>query len=85
MEFEWDDEKSATVKSERGASFEELAEAATGGGLLGYTDNPRRNGEKMLIVLLKGKVWAVVTEKRKERFRFVTAYQSSKWSKKYGL
>ena len=83
MLFAWDETKSAKLKEERGASFEELREEILEGGLLGSEENPSKEGQFLLIVRLESEVWAVVAERRGERIRLVTAYPSRKWRKKY--
>ena len=85
MEFEWDEAKSARVKRERGASFEELAFAIHDGAVLDFLDHPTQPEQSFFVVLFKGEVWAVVTEERGSRVRLVTAYQNRKWRKKYGI
>jgi len=42
MEFEWDGEKSAKLKAERGASFEELAATIHREGIIDQIENPAR-------------------------------------------
>ena len=84
MQFEWDAAKSAEVKATRGASFEELAEAAEHGGFLGLEENPLHPSQRLLIVRFEGEIWAVPIERRGSNVRFVTAYRSRKWRKKYG-
>lgn len=85
MEFEWDAEKSAKVKAERGASFEELQAAINEGGLLAVEKGNDEPEQFLFIVNLEGKIWCVVVERRVEALRIVTAYQSRKWRKKYGF
>ncbi len=84
MRIEWDDEKNAKVRAERGASFEELAETATGAGYVGFISHPRNPGQRLMIVRFRGEVWVIVAEARGELIRFVTAYPSRKMRKKYG-
>ena len=85
MEFEWDEAKSARIKKERGASFEELASAIHDGAVLDFLDHPTNPEQSFFVVLLNGEVWAVVTEERGNRVRMVTAYPNRKWRKKYGI
>ncbi|MDE1170885.1 MAG: BrnT family toxin [Verrucomicrobium sp.] len=81
--MEWDEDKSAKVKAERGASFEDIATALHEGGFIDLIDNPARTGQSFLIVRCKGDVWAAVIEWRGKVARIVTAYPSRKMRKKY--
>lgn len=83
VESEWDAAKNAWLKAERGISFEELQEAALAGGVLADLDNPGHAGQRLLVIRSGGTILTVV-EMRGERLRFVTAYASRKWRKKYG-
>ncbi len=84
MEFEWDAAKSAKVETERGASFEKLAEVIVEGGFLGIEENPGYIGQLFFIVPFKREIWCVAVEPRGQTLRIITAYPSRKWSKKYG-
>jgi len=82
--FEWDEAKSRKLQAERGASFEDLVEAIAAGHTLVEIAHPSQIGQTLLIVRRKETVWVVITERRAQRIRLVTAYPSRKWKKKYG-
>jgi len=84
VEFAWDAAKSAKVETERGASFERLAETILEGGFLGIEENVGYLGQFFFIVPFKKEIWCVVVEPRGQILRIITAYPSRKWSKKYG-
>jgi len=85
MTFEWDAAKSAEIKAERGASFEELEKVIVqDGGLLDVLDNPGYPKQSRYIVRLDQRVWVVIVEERGEILRIVTAWVDRKMRKIYG-
>jgi len=83
VELDWDPGKSAKIKAERGASFEELAQTlAEHGPEAQYPGN--RLGQELWIIRHKRQIWVLVLERRLSLMRIVTAYPSRKWRKKHG-
>lgn len=58
----WNSEKSLSLKSERGVSFEEILSAISQGGLLAVLDHPNRakyGHQKMLVVRVRDYAYLV--------------------------
>ena len=71
--------KRAKLKSERGHTPEEIA---TFGKLIEVLENPRYPNQELEVYLFENYVWVVVTGINPDRF--VTAYKSRKFNKRYG-
>ena len=83
MEFEWDGEKSAKLKAERGASFEELAGTIHREGIVDQIENPAYPGQAIWVVRHEGEIWAIPIELRGASVRLITAYPNRKLRKFY--
>ncbi len=87
MILDWDEAKSAKLKTERGASFSELAEAILSDGLLDVLPHPqpdRHPRQEIFVVRYAGEIWSVIVERRGLTHRLATAYRSRKLRKTYG-
>lgn len=82
MLFEWDELKNEKLKRERGISFEEIA-LVIESKFIDRIPNPKYPLQQLYIIEIKNYAWTVVTEQRKEKLRFVTAYPSRTHTKTY--
>ncbi len=84
MEIEWDDEKNAKLKAERGLSFEEIAAEIQAGRILDIKANPSRPNQQLFILLIRGSHTVVPFVKGTHGVFLKTAYVSRKARKTYG-
>jgi len=54
MEFVWNEEKNEVLKAQRGVSFEMVRDEIAGGKLLAEVPHPRRQNQRIFVVLLNG-------------------------------
>lgn len=62
MRFDWNNAKSATLKEERGVSFEDIVFHVAAGGLLDVLDHPRPEaypGQQVMVVDVEGYAFVV--------------------------
>ena len=62
MRFDWNDAKSAALKSERGVSFEDVVFHVASGGLLYVLDHPKPAaypGQRVMVVDIEGYAFVV--------------------------
>jgi len=62
QQFDWNDEKSAQLKADRGVSFEDVVFHIADGGLLDVLDHPNPDaypGQRILIVDIDGYAFVV--------------------------
>jgi uncharacterized DUF497 family protein len=62
MRFDWNDAKSATLKEQRGVSFEDIVFHVAAGGLLDVLDHPRQEaypGQQVMVVDVEGYAFVV--------------------------
>ncbi len=84
--FDWNREKSASLKSERGVCFEELVGAAIEGGLLDIIDQPNKvkfSNQKVFIIEFDNYIYLVPFVEDEEKYFLKTLYPSRKMTKKY--
>ena len=84
--FDWSEEKNEKLKEERDVSFEEIADAVNGGGLVETIDNPnqvKHSGQKLMVVKIGGYIYLVPFVMQGETFFLKTVFPSQKATKKY--
>ena len=89
MAFNWNEEKNATLKDERGISFERIVVAIEEGHLLDVIDHPngeKYRGQKIFIVDIDGYAICVpFVEEFNGDFFLKTLFQSRKHTKQFQL
>ncbi len=79
MNYEWNDEKNALLRAERGFGFEDILAAIDAGGLLDNFANPNQDrypGQRILVVMLDDYVHAVPCVQNEHQTFLKTAYPS---------
>lgn len=82
----WDQEKNEKLKQERGVSFEEIMNAAIGGGILTILDHPNKkkySQQKMYVVELHEYAYMIPCVEDEEKIFLKTIFPSRKYTKKY--
>jgi uncharacterized DUF497 family protein len=84
-DYFWDEVKNQSLRSRRGTSFEEIVRAITEGELLDDRENPTpaHQGQRVLIVRLKGYTWAVPYRFTVSGTFLITAFPSRKLNREY--
>lgn len=84
--FDWDKEKNALLKIERGVSFEDVLEAIHEGGVLDDLDHPNKKrypNQRIMVLNIEDYVYYVPYIEDNEKIFFKTLYPSRKATKKY--
>ena len=86
LEYVWDNAKDERLQRERGISFDDVKYHLTSGDLLDDIPNPnqaRYPGQRLYIVRVNNRAWAV-PHRRTTRYVFLyTAYPSEKFTRIY--
>ena len=81
----WDDAKNEKIKKERGISFEEIAALIIEKKYVEVVKHPRRPGQMIFLIPVKGYVYAVPFVFDGEgNIVLKTAFPSRKFNKRYG-
>ncbi|MBT4288426.1 MAG: toxin [Deltaproteobacteria bacterium] len=81
--FEWDANKNAKLKKERGITFETVVQAIANDGLLDNIQHPTRSNQKMFVVEIHNYAYIIPYVDAKDRIFLKTIYPSRKHTKKY--
>lgn len=84
--FDWDKEKNALLKVERGVCFEDVVEAIDGGRLLATLHHPnkaRYPNQKMYIVSIDNYAYVVPFVEDEEKKFLKTIFPSRRMTQKY--
>ncbi len=84
--IQWNSEKSALLKETRGLSFEDILFFISEGGVVDDIAHPNSDkypNQRILMVEIRGYVWAVPYVEEEEYLFFKTAVPSRKATKKY--
>lgn len=86
--FDWDEEKNAKLKEERGVSFADVQIAFEEGRVLDVIDHPNKKkyvNQQMLIVEIEDYVYLVPFVEDEDKYFLKTIFPSRKMTKKYIL
>ena len=84
--FEWSESKNEWLKRERGISFEEIDCAVEQGRVLDIIDHPNKKRyphQKVLIVQIGVRAFAVPYVENEIKYFLKTVYQSREYTRKY--
>ena len=84
--FDWNPDKNASLKEQRGVTFEEIVFHILHGGLLDVLEHPNRKqypGQRIFVVNVEGYVCLVPFVETKEKVFLKTIIPSRKMTKKY--
>jgi uncharacterized DUF497 family protein len=84
--FDWNDEKNALLKKERGVSFEDIIFHHANGGLLDVIDHPnpaKYPGQRIFIINVEGYACLVPFTETDDSYFLKTIIPSRKMTKKY--
>jgi hypothetical protein len=83
--IKWSDEKNQWLLSERGISFQEIADRIVAGEYIDLLENPARPGQDIVVLAIEGYIWVVPFVVEEDDTIFLkTAYPSRKFQKRYG-
>ena len=85
-EFNWNDEKNASLKRERGVSFEEIVFHIEHGGLLETVEHPNQekfSGQRLFVVRIGNYVYIVPFVESEKEYFLKTIVASRKATRKY--
>ena len=81
----WNPDKDRFLRTTRGVSFQEIADAIISGDYLDILENPGRPGQEVFVLRISGYTWAVPFVIEEDETIFLkTAYPSRKFHKRYG-
>lgn len=86
LQFDWNDDKSQSLKAERGVSFEDVVFHVAAGGLVDVLDHPNPGaypGQRILIVDIDGYVFVVPFVADGDVLFLKTIIPSRKMTKRY--
>jgi uncharacterized DUF497 family protein len=86
MTFDWDDKKSAALKTERGISFEDAIVAIENGKILDIFDHPnqiRYKGQVLIIIEVNNYACVIPAVKEKDTYFLKTIFPSRKYTDRY--
>ncbi len=86
IKYEFDESKSKKLRQDRGLGFEEIITLIEDGYVVKTYPHPhaqRHPGQKVIAVNAEGYIWLVIAERRENKLRLVTLYQSRKETKKW--
>lgn len=86
--FDWDEEKNAKLKEERGISFADVQIAFEEGRVLDVIDHPNKEkyaNQRMLIVEIEDYIYLVPFVEDEDKYFLKTIFPSRKITKKYLL
>lgn len=84
--FDWDEEKNAKLKEERGISFADIQIAFEEGRVLDVIDHPNKSryaNQQMLIVKIEDYIYLVPFVEDEDKYFLKTIFPSRKMTKKY--
>jgi uncharacterized DUF497 family protein len=84
MEISWDEAKNDKLKTERGISFEEIAQELVAGRVLDIVPHPSRPMQKIFVVKIRNLFVMVPFVAESDGVFLKTAYVSRKARKKFG-
>ena len=81
----WSPQKDRVLRSTRGVSFQQIADAIVSGEYLDILENPSRPDQDIFVLRIQGYTWVVPFVLENEDTIFLkTAYRSRKFHKRYG-
>ena len=81
----WSSEKDRVLRSTRGVSFQQIADAIISGEYLDILENPNRPGQDIFVLRIQEYTWVVPFVIDNDDTIFLkTAYPSRKFQKRYG-
>jgi uncharacterized DUF497 family protein len=88
MDFVWDNEKDALLRTTRGVSFEQIVQAVEDGLLIDVLENPNQQkypGQRFMLVDFESYIYVVpfLWEPEQGRAVLKTVYPSRKYTKRY--
>lgn len=84
--YDWDEEKNAKLKKERGVCFEDVVTAIDEGNLLAVLDHHKQDkypNQKIYVIKIEDYVYLVPFVEDREQHFLKTVYASRKMTKKY--